>query len=140
MVIDASVLADMFVASRPRHSQAIRLARLIREKRLMPIIPMHAILELKSAIDDDRRTAGRGELDRDVFTEDAPLAVTQVAIDGKFIREYHNLAAPFMRAGDLPYVLIAKKRGCALITEDRPQLSCFSGIETELGVKRSAVV
>lgn len=121
MVIDASVLADMFITSRPRHSQAVRLAQLIRETRLTPIVPMHAVLELKSAIDDERRTAGMGELDQDIFTEGAPLAVTQVAIDKKFLHEYYDLAAPFMRAGDLPYVLIAKKHGYVLVTEDRAQ-------------------
>lgn len=118
MVIDASVLTDMWIISRPRHSQAVQLARLIQSKDLKPMIPMHAVLELKCAIDSERCIPGKGELDPDIFSESAPLAITPVAIDGYFLREYHDLTVPFMKAGDLPYVLIAKRHNCALITED----------------------
>ncbi|MCX5644207.1 MAG: PIN domain-containing protein [Phycisphaerae bacterium] len=121
MVIDASVLVDIWVTSRPRHNIAQSLARYIKESRLLVTIPMHALLEVKCAIDNERKTPGQGDLRNNVFTQDDPLRVKYIAIDNAFIHDYLDLCVPYIKAGDLPYVLIAKKHNCPLITEDTKQ-------------------
>ena len=49
------------------------------------------------------------------------MEIKYIAIDNAFIKEYLDLSVPFIRAGDLPYVLIAKKHKYPLITEDKHQ-------------------
>lgn len=126
VVIDASVLADIWIKSRPRHQIACQLAQRIKKDRIDVIVPMHAILELKCAIDNERQSPGKGDLSRDVFSETDPLEITTISIDQPFIRNYFDLSVPYMKAGDLPYVLIAKKRQCHLVTEDNKQCKAAS--------------
>lgn len=121
MVIDASVLIDMFLTSRPRHCRALKLVQLIKKSGLTVIVPMHAILEVKCAIDNERQTPTHGDLHDGLFTEESPLNCRCVPIDKTFIHEYVDLSVPHIRAGDLPYVLIAKKHKCPLVTEDHGQ-------------------
>ena len=121
MVIDASVLVDMFVANRTRHSLALKLAYHIKASKIAVTIPLHALLEMKCAIDCERKTLGCGNLANDLFSEDEPLRIKYIAIDNAFINKYLDLSVPYIRAGDLPYVLVAKKHNCPLITEDNQQ-------------------
>ena len=126
MVIDASVLIDIWVTSRPRHKIALLLAEHIKKNNIRVVIPMHALLELKCAIDNERNTPGCGELDTNIFTKENPLSIQYVAIDNKFIMNYLNLSVPYIKAGDLPYILIAKKDNYPLITEDKKQYNVAS--------------
>lgn len=121
IVLDASVLTDIWVKSRPRHQIACQLAERIKKDRLDVIVPMHAILELKCAIDNERQSPGKGDLSKDIFSETDPLKITTISIDNLFMRNYFDLSVPYMKAGDLPYVLIARKRKCYLVTEDEKQ-------------------
>ena len=121
MVIDASVLVDMWVTNRTRHSLALKLAHYIKASKRTVTIPMHALLEVKCAIDNERQTPEHGNLRNDLFTEDEPLPVKYIAIDNAFIHKYLDLSVPYIRAGDLPYILIARKHNCPLITEDNQQ-------------------
>jgi len=50
IVVDASVLVDIWVGSKPRHQIACQLASHIKRNNINVIIPMHAILELKCAM------------------------------------------------------------------------------------------
>ena len=121
ILIDASVLVDIFVKSRPRHQIACRLANYIKKNRINVLIPMHAILELKCAIDNERQSPGKGDLNKDIFHENEPLGISTISIDQPFINSYFDLSVPYIKAGDLPYVLIAKKKKCYLLTEDKKQ-------------------
>jgi|LQYC01.1.fsa_nt_gi predicted nucleic acid-binding protein len=121
IVIDASVLADFWVKSRPRHFLATNLSKYINKTEIEVYIPMHAILEVKSAIDNERQTPGRGILASDVFSDKRPLKLRTIPIDQAFIKDYFDLTIPYIKAGDLPYILIAKKLNCLLITEDNKQ-------------------
>jgi len=118
MVIDASVLVDMWVTNRTRHSHAVKLAHYIKVSKKTVTIPMHALLEVKCAIDNERQTPEHGKLCEDLFTENEPLQVKYIPIDNAFIHKYLDPSVPYIRAGDLPYILIAKKHNCPLITED----------------------
>lgn len=121
IVLDSSVLADIFVKSRSRHEWGRKLSDFIQKKDIKIIIPIHAILEVKSAIDNERLNPVRGEVSKEFFTEDSPLKIRTIPIDQKFLREYHNLNIPYIKAGDLIFILIAKKHGYKLITEDTNQ-------------------
>ena len=121
LVVDASVLVDIWVKSRPRHQIANQLASHIKRNNINVIIPMHAILELKCAIDNERQLPGKGDLSNDIFNKNEPLKVTTISIDQPFINNYFDLSIPYIKAGDLPYILIAKKKKCSLLTEDNKQ-------------------
>jgi predicted nucleic acid-binding protein len=132
MVVDASVLVDMWLANRQRHSLALKLAQHIKKSGQSVIIPMYALLEIKCAIDGERRIPRHGNLRNNVFPETDPLKVTPIPIDNTFIQTYLDLSVPYIRAGDLCYILIAKKHGCPLITEDKQQYEVAkqSGVST----------
>jgi len=82
---------------------------------------MHAILELKSAIDCERLSTNCGPLSTEYFSENSPLEINQVPIDDKFIRNYFDLTVPYIKSGDLLFILVAKKHQYPLITEDKKQ-------------------
>jgi len=48
-------------------------------------------------------------LNKDVFPEGSPFDFFMVPIDSKFISDYLDKSVPYLRAGDLIYVLVAKK-------------------------------
>ena len=50
VVIDASVLTDIFLANRPRHESAKKLWEKIRASRTTVRIPMHGLFELSTAM------------------------------------------------------------------------------------------
>ena len=95
LVLDSSVLTDMFVKSRPRHELGRRLSDYIKKSDIRITVPIHAVLEVKSAIDNERLTPGQGELTKEFFTEDSPLKLNTISIDQKFLREYHDLNVPY---------------------------------------------
>jgi predicted nucleic acid-binding protein len=121
MVVDASVLVDMLITNRQRHPLALKLAQHIKTSGLSVTIPIYAVLEIKCAIDAERRTPGHGNLRSDIFSENDPLKVLTIPIDNAFLQKYLDLSVPYIRTGDLCYILIAKKHGCPLITEDAQQ-------------------
>ena len=131
MILDGSVLADIFIKSQVRHEIGSRLANYIAKNKIQVTIPMHAILEIKGAIDNERLKPGCGEVSQ-VFTEEYPLEVKTIPIDQKFLKEYLDLSIPYIKAGDLIYILIAKKHKCPLITEDKMQarIAKSVGIQT----------
>jgi predicted nucleic acid-binding protein len=123
IVIDSSVLVDMFVKARPRHAEAYRLREYLYQHKISLREPMHAVLELGSAIRQERRERQLPVKDwwADNVTQDRPLDLTFVPIDETFLGRYSNPSIPHMRAGDFPFVAIAKCEGLPLITEDTDQ-------------------
>jgi predicted nucleic acid-binding protein len=105
IVLDSSVLTDMFVKSRPRHDLGRRLSDYIKKNDIRITIPVHAILEVKSAIDSQRLIPGQGEMSKEFFTEDSPLKLNIISIDQKFLSEYHDLSIPYIKSGDLIFIL-----------------------------------
>ena len=130
IVLDASVLSDIFIKSRKRHKLAMGLAKYIKTHRIKVTIPMHAILELKCAIDNERLIQGRGKL-AEIFPQSNPLEINIIAIDEEFIHKYYDLDIPYIKAGDLIYILIAKKHHAILITEDKKQAKVAKSINVE---------
>jgi len=132
MVIDASVLTDMFISERKRHDAAKKLAKHIKNQNIRVILPMHAIIEIKSAIEQERKQSSSTNLALDTFPEENPLEFKMVPIDDNFIADYFDKSIPHLRAGDLIYVLVAKKYSCPLITEDKAQYKVAKriGLET----------
>ncbi|MBN2395211.1 MAG: type II toxin-antitoxin system VapC family toxin [Candidatus Atribacteria bacterium] len=128
IVIDASVLVDIWVKSRPRHQIACKLAKYIKEQHIDVFIPMHALLELKCAIDNERQSPGKGDLSKKIFNKNEPLEINTISIDQSFIKNYLDLSVPYIKAGDLPYILIAKKKKSYLLTEDKEQYKVASSV------------
>lgn len=120
MVIDASVLTDMFLTDSPRHHNALELVKFIQSNNIIVTIPMHAVLELKCAIANVKLNSGSGDLTA-FFSESSPLPINTVPIDNNFFHEYMDITVPYLKAGDLPYILVAKKKNIPLITEDEKQ-------------------
>lgn len=118
IIIDASVLTDMCLMDRERHTNAVALVKHIQENNIQLTIPMHAILEVKSSIGQERSKPGSGIIDPGFY-----LKINEIIpIDNNFINEYMDLSLPHIKAGDLIYILIAKKKNIPLITEDDKQL------------------
>ncbi|MFH1231814.1 MAG: PIN domain-containing protein [Planctomycetota bacterium] len=120
VILDASVLADIFIKSRPRHKTGCLLSDYIKREKTLVTVPYHAILEVKCAIDNERLNPNRGEVSK-VFTEESPLNLNAIPIDKNFLQKYFILNMPYIKTNDLIYILIAKKRKCPLITEDKTQ-------------------
>ena len=57
----------------------------------------------------------------EVFTKQFPLGVEIIPIDMDFVHNYMDHNLPYMKAGDLIFVAIAKKEKLALLTEDKKQ-------------------
>ena len=117
IVLDASIITDMFIINRPRHVAAVEIIRIVQSKNIEILLPMHAILEIKCAVDNERLKLGNGQLS----VETPPITFIQIPIDANFISNYLDIKMPYIKAGDLPYILIAKKENCCLITEDKKQ-------------------
>jgi len=119
VVLDASVLTDMFIVSRKRHELAFRLEQYIKSNKINITIPIYAVLELETAIENER--LNNNFKTDDILNKFCLLSPKVVYIDKNFIKEYMDLNVPYIKAGDLIYILIAKKHSAILITEDEKQ-------------------
>ncbi len=54
-------------------------------------------------------------------TQERSLNVVFVPIDEMFVKTYYDESIPHLRAGDYPFVAIAKRDDLPLITEDKAQ-------------------
>jgi predicted nucleic acid-binding protein len=124
VVVDTSVIVDIFLADRPRHPEARRLGDYLCRSGTVLRVPMHAVLELKWAVSAEigDRIAKKQPIafNRDIG-EQNPLRLDPVPIDQAFITTYFDPAIPQIRAGDYPFVAIAKRERLPLITEDDGQ-------------------
>jgi len=126
IVIDASVLVDIFVTTQQeRHKRSQQLKSFLEKNSFKVKIPMHAWFEVHCAVKNRRRKKYKDILK----IED--IDVTFIYLDDKFLDVYWNPDIPYIKAGDLPYILIAKKDGLPLVTEDTDQkrVAIESGVE-----------
>ena len=117
VVVDTSVLVDMFLTNRPRHKTAEPLIDLIRSGSLEILAPFHSLFELTAAIKNEKQSAPITV--NSAVTRDATLAIRYVPIDAAFFDRYFTLDVPYLKAGDLLFLLLAKGEQVPLVTEDR---------------------
>jgi len=83
---------------------------------------MYALFEISCALKNKKinSTSGILQMSRDI-NESNPLSVEPIPIDQDFINKYLNPELPYMKAGDLIFVAMAKADEGILITEDNDQ-------------------
>lgn len=114
IIVDTNVLVDMHLSHRPRHQEALKLKHYLDSHSIRLKIPMHAMFEIASALQSEFRTVGRSgfQISQGVIYTDP------VPIDWDFIDRYFEADLPYLRAGDLIFVAMAKRDQALLITED----------------------
>lgn len=122
IIIDTSVLTDIVLTTGPRHSDAKELGKYLNENQVIIRVPMHALFEVSSALKNEKMLSSPQKLQFwNELSEESPLRVKPVPIDEAFFKKYHSPDLPYMRAGDLIFVAMAKVDGAILITEDDAQ-------------------
>jgi predicted nucleic acid-binding protein len=121
VVVDTSVLVRVFDQAEAGHSPAARLGLHFVQQRIRIRFPLHALFEVSAALK-------RKNLDRKLdpfkgITETNALLVEPIAINQEFFRRYFDPTLPYLKAGDLLFVAMAKVDGAVLITEDTQQYS-----------------
>lgn len=129
IVIDTSVLTDIFLESRPRHLQARKLALYLVTNNIRIKFPFHALFELSCAMKDERRSPSFQEYEG--ITENNPLLVDPIPVDENFFSTYFNPKLPYLKAGDLLFVALARGENAILITEDKNQFKAAIDIGIE---------
>jgi predicted nucleic acid-binding protein len=67
-------------------------------------------------------TSAKGKLQfNTAISENDPLQITPIPIDETFVTKYYAVDLPYLKAGDLIFVAMAKGDGSVLITEDDTQ-------------------
>jgi hypothetical protein len=124
IVVDTGILLDILLRSRPRHKFAKRIGAYLVDHGIRIKVPMHALFEIKSAMLEEQWDARiKGEsipLNEDI-SEHTPLNYHPVAIDEGFFRKYFHADITGLKAGDYPFVAMAKGDGLALVTDELPQ-------------------
>ena len=128
LVLDTSVLVDIFNQDSGRHPSALKLANHIVNNNYRVTLPYHALFELGSSM---KREIASLNLNKHI-TEKRPLLVNMVPIDDSFLQKYMDTSVPYLKAGDLLFVLIAKKEGLKLITEDVAQYEVARAANVEV--------
>lgn len=131
VVVDASVLVDMFIETQQRHCLSQQLIKTLKSKNITLFVPMHAAFEVRCAIEKECE-----QRPDDVLSDKGPLKIKHIFLDNRFIENYWDLSIPYIKAGDLPYIMIAKKKDIPLITEDNKQknVAMKSGVKA-FGIK-----
>jgi predicted nucleic acid-binding protein len=70
VVVDTNIMVDMFLASRPRHAESVKLAELLKKRTVY--LPMHGVFEIQSAIRSEKRRKDTFEFTRE-FSENNPF-------------------------------------------------------------------
>ncbi len=124
ILVDASVILDILVASRPGHKFGKLIGVYLIENGVQITAPMHVMFEIKSGLLDAERDAeAKGEslhLNEDV-SESTPLKYNFIPIDYAFFGKCFDIGLPHMKAGDYMNVALAKADGLILLTEDPAQ-------------------
>ena len=129
-VLDTSALMDILLADRPRHPEGLRLLTYLRATDTVPRIPIFAMFEIASALNQEKR-AGRSEISKAIEGETNGLSIENVPIDEAFFTKYFDSKLPHLRAGDMIFLALAKGDGSPLVTEDRELLAAAkqAGVE-----------
>ena len=124
IIIDASVILDILVASRPGHKFGKLIGVYLIENGVQITAPMHVMFEIKSGLLEAEHDAeANGEslhLNEDV-SESTPLKYNFIPIDNAFFEKCFDMELPHMKAGDYMNVALAKAEGLILLTEDPVQ-------------------
>ena len=115
-VFDTSVLLDMSMASRPRYSVASKLAHLNLAGQLGVVAPFHALFELSAGIKQQKQ-AGSVAFSSEATWQRA-FKFNFVPVDQAFFDRYFTLEVPYLPAGDLLFLLLARGENLPLVTED----------------------
>ena len=120
VVVDTSVLVDIFLKSRPRHADGKQLGRLLMDKNFTVRVPMHAMFELASAMKNEKVTSHQDSSMpyNEEYTSDNGFRVEPIAIDEPFFEKYLDVNLPYLKGGDFIFLCMAKKDNALLITED----------------------
>jgi len=115
VVIDTSVLTDIFLTTRDRRPDAKELWDYLIEKGLRIRVPMYAVFEFACALKNEQILSWPQKLHVwDEFAEDRPLWLEVVPMDQGFFEKYFSTELPHMRAGNLIFVAMAKVDGAIL--------------------------
>jgi len=125
VVIDTSVLIDIFVKSRERHEVAKELSKSLKHHGFVVLVPFHAIFELIAAIKNEKQ-GGRIKFNGQI-TANMPFKLSALPIDHVFFKKYFNLNLPYLKANDLIYLSLAKGENIPLITEDKRMATAGRG-------------
>ena len=129
LVMDTGVIVDIFLETRPRHAEAKRLGSFLIERNISAKLPMHGFFELTCALKNEGMTSPI-RVQRSI-TEEAPLQIQPISIDQAFFNKYFDPTIPYLKAGDLIFVTLAKGDNSILITEDNNQykVAKLAGVE-----------
>jgi len=116
IIVDTSVLVDIFLETAARHPEAKKLGSFLVAKKVDIKLPMHGMFELACSLKNKKAT-GSYKLQSGI-TKDSPLRITRIPIDEKFFEEYFDINLPYLKAGDFIFIAMAKKDAAILITED----------------------
>lgn len=119
IVIDTSVIIDIFLSSRPRHSEAIKIGLFLTKSQIRIKLPMHAMFEISCAFRNIKMTGPFEESKK--ITETNPILLDTIAIDDAFFSKYFDTTIPYIKAGDFIFIALAKGDNAILITEDNKQ-------------------
>ena len=118
IIVDTSVIVDMFLTTSSRHPDAKKILKYLNETQKPVRIPMFALFEIHSALQNIKINLKSGKLK---FYGEISLDLEPIPIDQDFIKKYLIKDLPYLKAADLIFVAMAKVDGCILITEDKEQ-------------------
>ncbi|MBI4449178.1 hypothetical protein HY641_04085 [Candidatus Woesearchaeota archaeon] len=114
----------MTLASRDRHPDAKRLCDFIQQQRIRPKVPIYALFEITAAARQEKIRAvsqKKSLKGNQALTEGSPLVIDYVPMDMGFFNKYFDPSIPYLKAGDLVFVAMARGDDAILVTEDNNQ-------------------
>ena len=119
LIIDTCVLLDILISSRARHEEAQKLADYLHTSDRTAEVPIHAVFEIRSGWKNEEMQASPKALPVSTrHIKETPFQIVTIDIDQEFIDEYYRPDLPYLKAGDMIFVAMAKGDGKPLITED----------------------
>ena len=121
--MDTSVLVDIALSTRPRHTRAADLAKCFQKCGTVIRAPMHVAYEFMSAVRSEvRQLGGRHSSWAARSNENERIDIWPVPIDSEFIERYPTGTLPEVRSGDLLFLAMAVGDRQPLVTEDQDLL------------------
>ncbi len=126
IILDTSVLVDVFLKNSERHEKAQEFTSFLLENKIVPKAPMHSLFEL-SAVMKNKKIVDKNFSMESNF----PFPIIFVPIDNNFIEKYFDSSLPYLKGCDSIFMSMAKKDSAILITEDLKMIekSRQAGIE-----------
>ena len=131
IVLDTSVLIDIFIETEVRHDNGRKIGQFLIEKNFPVKIPFHALFEISARV-KNKRINGLQVVFNSNISKDRPLAMDAISIDQKFIDTYLNHDLPYVKGNDLIFLALAKGEEAILITEDTNQYKAAQKAKIEV--------